>query len=229
MRGVLFEVKGKLAHFRKPDTTSTQMTYPFITPTAVKGMVGAILGIEDFVTKDKIGVQILNPVKTVAQQLSMLGNDGGTMFNRPTSIELIINPAYRIYYAGEENVDLLITSLEKNHSVYHTYLGAAYALTTPLLIETYQDVKPVDWVDNYLETKAVVPTVLIKELQLSNKHHFCRAGGFLYEYKGNRTFDKSIDFIYEQEGKVISFLPSNGSVEIDAKIASFQGEVVCLF
>lgn len=63
----------------------------------------------------------------------------------------------------------------------------------------------VDLADNYLESKAVVPTVLIKELKLSDKYHFCRAGGFLYEYKGNRTFDKSIDFIYEQEGKVISF------------------------
>ena len=75
MKVIIFDVKGKVAHFRRPDTTSTQLTYPFITPTAVKGLVGAILGIEDFITNDKIGIQVLNPVRAVAQQMSMLGKD----------------------------------------------------------------------------------------------------------------------------------------------------------
>jgi len=40
MKGLAFDIKGSIAHFRRPDTTATQMTYPFITPTAVRGLVG---------------------------------------------------------------------------------------------------------------------------------------------------------------------------------------------
>jgi CRISPR-associated protein Cas5h len=95
MKGLAFIIKGSIAHFRRPDTTATHLTYPFITPTAVKGLVGAILGISDFVTRDKIGIELLHPVRTVAQQMSMLGKDGGGVFNRPTTIELLVNPNYQ--------------------------------------------------------------------------------------------------------------------------------------
>ena len=63
MKGLAFDVLGTLGHFRRPDTTATQMTYPFITPTAAKGLVGAILGIEDFVTSDRVGIELLRPVR----------------------------------------------------------------------------------------------------------------------------------------------------------------------
>ena len=134
MKAVVFDIKGKIAHFRRPDTTVTQLTYPFITPLAAKGLVGAILGITDFVTKDKVGIQLLSPVRTSVQQLSMLG-EGGT-FNRPTTIEYLVNPSYRIYYVGNEYVHELYSSLKKQQSVYPTYLGVAYALTFPQLIDT---------------------------------------------------------------------------------------------
>ena len=105
MKVVVFDVKGDIGHFRRPDTTATHLTYPFIPPTAVKGLVGAILGIEDFVTNDKIGIQILSEVNMVSQQMSMLKM--GNTFNRPTTVQLLINPAYRIYYSGDEYVDEL--------------------------------------------------------------------------------------------------------------------------
>ena len=47
MKALIFEVKGTIAHFRRPDTTATHLTYPFITPLAAKGLVGAMLGITD--------------------------------------------------------------------------------------------------------------------------------------------------------------------------------------
>ena len=128
MKAVVFEVKGAIAHFRRPDTTATHLTYPFITPLAAKGLVGAILGITDFTTRDRVGIQLLNGC-TSAQQLSMLGKDSGNTFNRPTTVELLVNPAYRIYYVGDEYVDELAESLRNRRYVYHTYLGVAYAIT----------------------------------------------------------------------------------------------------
>ena len=51
----------------------------------------------------------------------------------------------------------------------------------------------------------------------------------MYKYKGNRVFEKSINFIYEQEGKSISFIPTFDSSLIDAQIAYFRNELICLF
>lgn len=228
MKGLAFDIKGSIAHFRRPDTTATQMTYPFITPTAAKGLVGAILGIEDFVTQDKIGIELLNPVRTVAQQMSMLGKDAGSAFNRPTTIELLVNPSYRIYYSGNEHTERLLDYLVNEKAVYLTYLGTAYALTKPVLYQTYSEVSYITETDEKaIEVKTVVPTALIKEIVLQTDRYYCRAGGYLYEYKGNRTFEKSIDFLYEKDGKTISFIPKMDTL-LDLKLAKFGEDLICL-
>jgi CRISPR-associated protein Cas5h len=227
MKAVVFDVKGTIAHFRKPDTTSTQLTYPFITPTAIKGMVGAILGIEDFVTRDKVGLQLLSPVRTVAQQMSMLGKDGGTTFNRPTTIELVINPAYRIYYVGEEFAEALNQSLQAGHAVYPPYLGSAYALTWPRWKSTYNQVELVRSSEP-VETSTVVPSRIIKELILQEGYHYSRAGGFLHQYKGQRIFEKSIDFIYERNGRSVTFIPHQNMDE-NIELARIGEKIVCLY
>lgn len=41
---VVFEVRGELAHFRRPDTLGTHATYPFPTRTALRGLIAAVLG-----------------------------------------------------------------------------------------------------------------------------------------------------------------------------------------
>lgn len=228
MKGLSFIIKGSIAHFRRPDTTATQLTYPFITPTAVKGLVGAILGISDFVTRDKIGIELLHPVRAVAQQMSMLGKDGGGVFNRPTTIELLVNPSYRVFYTGDEYTEDLIQFLYQEKAVYTTYLGAAYALTKPMLDQVYDNVQYLSAVEGrILESKTVVPTIVIQELILKPDHYYCRAGGYLYEYKGNRTFEKSVDFIYEKDGKPISFKPKEDDL-LDVRLAAFGGNVICL-
>lgn len=230
MKGLAFDVLGTVGHFRRPDTTATQMTYPFITPTAAKGLVGAILGIEDFVTSDKVGIALLRPVRIVSQQMSMLGKDPGKTFNRPTTIELLVNPGYRIYYTGEEYTEKLLEFLRQGKAVYSTYLGAAYALTKPVLYRIYQEVTYPEVEDREIEPKTVAPTALIREIVLKEDRYYCRAGGFLYEYKGGRTFEKSVNFLYEKDGRPIAFIPKTNRevMLLDLKLAKFEEDWVCL-
>lgn len=223
MRAVVFNIKGKIAHFRRPDTTVTQLSYPFITPLAAKGLVGAILGITDFTTEDKIGIQLLNPVRTSVQQLSMLG-DGGT-FNRPTTVEFLVNPAYRIYYAGEEYVDELYDKLRNNAAVYPTYLGVAYALTFPELIGYFENVEVVNNEIN-IETSSVVPIPAIGELIFEDNHYYNRAGGFMKDYLGNREFEKTVSYIYENNMKSIKFLYQPNMEE--CLVTKIEGESICI-
>jgi len=229
MEAVVFDLKSDLAHFRRPDTTSTQLTYPFISPTAVKGIAGAILGIEDFTTRDKIGIQLLHPVKTVSQQMSMLGKDSGSTFNRPTTVELVVKPFYRIYYAGDEYVRDLYRFLSKGRAVYPTYLGSAYALTKPVLQAYYEHVEPLREWSEPLRTRCVVPTRLVKEMKFEPERYYSRAGGFMLVYKGSREFEKSIDFVYERNGDAITFLPDKRQISDELQIVQIGDETVCLF
>ncbi|WAA09833.1 CRISPR-associated protein Cas5 [Fervidibacillus albus] len=225
MKIVIFDVKGKIAHFRRPDTTATHLTYPFITPTAAKGLVGSILGITDFITSDKVAIQLLHPVSTSAQQLSMLGKDAGNAFNRPTTIELLVNPAYRIYYGGHEYVDDLIDRLKSGHSVYHTYLGVAYALTKPELVDICHSNE--DMIETIVQTPTVIPTNIIDELLLEENRYYQRAGGFMLEYKGKRIFEKSISFLYERDGNSITFQRKK-DIEGEILLTKVKGDVICL-
>ena len=223
MKVVVFDVKGQVGHFRRPDTTATHLTYPFIPPTAAKGLVGAILGIEDFVTKDMVGIQLLSEVNMVSQQMSMLKM--GNTFNRPTTVQLLINPAYRIYYAGEEYTDELEKRLKNKQSVYHTYLGSAYGLTTPIYRET---MNLENWnSDHEFQTaKTVMHVSAIDEIKVEEGLYYQRASGFMLEYYGERTFGKSIDFIYEQKGKGIVCKPQTNKENYT--MLDLDGEIVCL-
>ena len=226
MRGIAFDVKGSVGHFRRPDTTATQLTYPFITPTAAKGLVGAILGITDFVTDDRVGIELLHPVRTVAQQLSMLGKDPGISFNRPTTVVLLVNPAYRIYYTGEEYTEALIAALSAEQAVYATYLGVAYALTKPLLHKVYSRVETAFATGSEIESKSVVPITMIERLVVCPSRYYCRAGGYLRQYRGGRRFEQSVDFLYEKDGKPICFIPYKEVV--DFQLSVFGEDLICL-
>jgi len=223
LKVVVFDVKGDIGHFRRPDTTATHLTYPFIPPTAVKGLVGAILGIEDFVTNDKIGIQILSEVNMVSQQMSMLKM--GNTFNRPTTVQLLINPAYRIYYSGDEYVDELEERLKNKQFVYHTYLGSAFGLTTPIYRMT-KDLSEIESIDGWMKCKTVVPIHDIKEVKLVDGYFYQRASGFMLKYYGERTFGKTVDFLFEQKGNCVIFKPAD---KIDNCILrDSDGETLCL-
>src|SRR3954466_15183032 len=100
---VVFDLRGELAHYRRPDTFATHASYPFIPRTALRGLIGAILGEEYRAEGDvlpaeaRCGLRLLSPVRTIAQEVSLhgkrwLGSGEDASFHRPTSIELIVQP-----------------------------------------------------------------------------------------------------------------------------------------
>ena len=46
MEIALLKIKGRWAHFKKPETNNNPLTHDFITKTALIGMMGAVLGVE---------------------------------------------------------------------------------------------------------------------------------------------------------------------------------------
>src|SRR5438874_2008423 len=163
-RVVAFDLRGPIAHYRRPDTLGTHATYPFIPRTALRGLIAAVLGLsgsELLPAEGRTGVTLRGPVRTVAQELSLHGKKwvgAGTndSFHRPTSVELVVNPDYRAFYAGPR-LDELADRLEKRQSVYHTYLGSAFCLTVPDEVEV-QHAEPMDPRAGPVTCATVVPS-----------------------------------------------------------------------
>ncbi len=103
---IVFDLRGPLAHFRRPDTLGTHATYPFITRTALRGLAASILGLPAVPSEVRCGIRLLAPVRTVVQELTMHGktwvaaSGRADSFHRPTAIELVVQPHYRIFYKG---------------------------------------------------------------------------------------------------------------------------------
>ncbi len=233
---IIFDLRSELAHFRRPDTMGTQATYPFITRTALRGLAASILGLEMLPPDIRCGIRLLSPVRTVAQEMSMHGKtwvSGGDekSFHRPTAIELVVKPHYRIYYIGQF-ADELDHRLQMNQSHYHTYLGSAYCLTFPKWVMTLPSVELLKLSGTEAITCAsVVPAEAIKHLPPPEPgSEYARVGGVLREYLGDRCFRGTLTFLYEVNGGPLRFMPVEYSADDFWHFYQLHSEgIVCLW
>lgn len=79
MRGISFELKGKMAHFRKYYSNSTALSYMVPPITTVKGIIAGLLGYERdtyykiFSQENcKVSIMILAKIKKVTQTMNLL-------------------------------------------------------------------------------------------------------------------------------------------------------------
>jgi CRISPR-associated protein Cas5h len=232
MELLVFDLRGPLAHFRRPDTTNTHATYPFIPYTTVRGLAGSIIGLPDFKGKAMVGIRLMSPVRTSVQQMSMLGKGwlggGGSDLNRPVAIELLVAPHYRIYWAGD-HLTALKDFVSTGRSHYHTYLGSAFALTFPQYIGTdkysrfYPAKQPVN-------CSSVIPLTAVEKVIPTPGAQYGRVGGMHCDYYGDRKFGPTTNVLYEITGKTIKFIPKenkNAGGYIFVKLE--QDEIVCLW
>lgn len=131
-RLLIFDLKGKLAHFRKFYTSSSSLSYSFPPRTTITGLIAGMLGkerdsyYEDFaVNKCKIALSIRKPLRKIMQTVNYIRTkkeDGYTTSRKviehfierqiskyPTPLELIVPQkfndeiVYRIYFCCEGN------------------------------------------------------------------------------------------------------------------------------
>jgi len=233
---IIFDLRGELGHFRRPDTMGTHATYPFITRTALRGLAASILGLEILPSEVRCGIRLLSPIRTVAQEMSMHGKtwvSGGDekSFNRPTAIELVVKPHYRIYYTGPL-IGELDQRLQMGQSHYHTYLGSAYCLTFPKWVMTLSSFEPLKPSGTEAITCAsVVPAAAIKHLLPPEPgSEYARVGGVLREYLGDRCFRGTLSLLYEVNGGPLRFIPTEYSADDLWHFYRLHSEgIVCLW
>ena len=235
---VVFELRGPLAHYRRPDTLGTHASYPFIPRTTLRGLIAAVLGLEAQLDQDPLppearcGLRLLRPVRTVTQQLSLhgkkwIGAGPNESFHRPTTIELIVEPHYRVYYRGPLADDLALRL--RKQSSFHTYLGSAFCLTFPEKVEV-MSAESVSAAVERITCSTVVPSAAVARLDPETNQQYSRVGGLLREHIGGRRFRGTLSVLYEMSGHPIRFMPTHSDSNTFWEFLRLPGEeVVCLW
>ena len=153
---VVFDVWSNFAYFRRPYTTTNALTYNFIPRSSIEGLIGAILGIQitevsDKLSNSKIGLGILNPIKKIPFSTMHTHTDfwsemqaylkGKTVkkknFRARVSLELLVEPKYRIYFSDPNLGKELEERLKKHETIFTPYLGTSTMLADFTYIGTF--------------------------------------------------------------------------------------------
>lgn len=148
MRTLVFDIWGPYAHFRKPYSPMSPVSFPFPPPPTVLGIVGAILGLgkEEYHEaldwpKVRVGVALRAPVKIFRAAINLLNTKDGTdKYFRPKAgtdnfriqipYEFLKEPSFRIYLAAlpEAMANQLSNTLKAGQTSYTPSLGLAQCL-----------------------------------------------------------------------------------------------------
>lgn len=124
---------GRFAHFCAPYTNVYRLTQPCPTKTAIMGFIGSVLGIEkdDLSLYEEIqcGVEICSEYRTVSMPYLTRQGFPGSAANKEssrTSVEVIVNPKYKVYITANDDLLLKIHELmDQQKPVFTPYLGLA--------------------------------------------------------------------------------------------------------
>ena len=187
MKVVSFRLWGRFAHFRKFWTTTSSLSYPFPPPTAVRGILVAILGFSkrEYIEKTrpfKVAVEILKPPKVIKLGLNFLNTKKLTiryknfirnrqkngLLHTQTLVEVLKEPEYRIFVTSEDATLLgtLEETLKRGENHYTVSLGWANFLANFEYEDSYS-CEPVETTD---EVRTVISVSCVQSLEFEENH-----------------------------------------------------------
>ena len=221
MNIVVFDIWSDYGHFRRGYTTTSPLTYPFPTRTALAGIIAAILGMERDSYYDVLGegnslfaLQILNPIKKVTMNQNLvdtkqgyfLWDNGGQRTQIP--FEYLKDPHYRVFVwlRDAELFDKLCDFVRQRKTTFTLYMGITehIAQFSPyrggcLRAERRRN-----------EKKAIIHSIgpLPAKINVSSLGDsiigYAKVPGF-FEGK-NRGVKKYLEFYYEETGKPLEVI-----------------------
>jgi len=214
----LFEMWGDYAFFRRGYTTTSPLTYPFPTRTALSGLIAAMLGLErdsyhDIfgVTNSAFALQIVNPVKKIRIKQNLIDTKTGFYLwdndgqRAQIPFEYIKDPKYRIYVSLEGQLfDHLIDLLKEHKTLYTPYLGISECIAN-FKYEGIFEVNEQKTNGSVIEISSVIPVnddIEIKP-EPGKRYGKITMPGFMDK---DRIVHKFLSFIYEDEGKTMKMI-----------------------
>jgi len=139
-----FNIWGRYAHYKKIFATTSALSYAIPSKTAMYGYVGAVIGLDKFDNNYlkqfepdacKIGLQVINPIIMQRISTNLHPHNNGlikaTHNRKPTTIEYVYYPKYRVYFTHTNNeiYKQLKENLQNHQSFYTPTLGLANLLS----------------------------------------------------------------------------------------------------
>lgn len=158
----VFEVTGSIAMFRRPYTTTSSVSYPVPTPTALAGLISAIIGISNggneragsaiywkHLKGTQLAIRLLAPLKWRTESINLWNvKNAAKSPHIQVKHQFINHPHYRIYVHGGVEEQLRNQLINKSF-IYTPFLGVSYALAEVKYKGEYslETVNPNDTVD----------------------------------------------------------------------------------
>lgn len=191
---LIFELKGDWGHFKKPFSSSSPLTYPFPPPTALYGVIGAVMGWtrREYLKRARelsigVSVEVISYRKTRMGFLWLSTKQGETEYLRVgligklgkdgypklssgrtrVSLELLRKPHYRIgvISSNKEFLDELGFNLKRKRFYYTPYLGLTEFIAA-LDWQGRRELREARLTDNRLiKTYQVVPAKLVRKME----------------------------------------------------------------
>lgn len=223
MKLLIFDLVGKMAHFRKIDMNSSSMSYSFPPRTTISGLLAGIIGLErdsyyEVFSTDQcqIAVSVRSPIRKIIQTINyMLINTPNDLNNSKGHTQIpvefilpeggITNLRYRIYFThkDQEIYQMIKKRIKTNRFVYPPYLGLSELLGQ---IEWVAEVEG-KWIESedptQIHTIARIKQLKERTLQISGETQFYKEY-MTRELTNDRTIQEADYYLYEKNQRLIS-------------------------
>ncbi|SHO50563.1 type I-B CRISPR-associated protein Cas5b [Anaerocolumna xylanovorans] len=223
MKCICFKLKGDYGHFKPYYTTSSPTTYSLMPPTALYGLIGAVLGFpkEDNLYYSKleeaglkVGIGLLTPLRKTSMSTNLVNTKGnfwvptGRNTNgvrTPTRYEYVVGQEYLIFVSMTDEILLekLADRLKEHRFAYSISMGLAGLLAEVELI-AYEEAYQLNQKD-YIELDTAVS---IEELTgensigINGEIQYCRER-YVKRFSDNRIPAEYVDALFATNGKKI--------------------------
>jgi CRISPR-associated protein Cas5h len=216
MKGVVFDIEGRFAHFRKFYTNSSSLSYSLPPRTTVEGLIASFLGYERDsyyvkMSSEKLHIAVKKnlPTRSITQTLNYIKAISVSKINAPdehtqipfeviTGCDDEYKVSYRVYAASDEDyMDELQDRLVQNKFVYPPSLGTVFfqgSVENVRLCEIFPEEK-----DGYVKISSAISAEEIEEIKFGEyqlvKERMPR------DFGTDRQVKKSGSYIFDQRGK----------------------------
>jgi len=195
--------------FKKYFTNLSPLSFPIPPPTAIRGMLGAIMGIgrqeaPEYFADTRIALGLASPVRKVTVPINLIKTTSPTHFSRfvarkPTTVEFVRKARYRLYLhlPDSDKHQGLFEKLSRHHSVYTLSFGNSESLANYTFCgeETVRATE-----SGHTELNTIVPSQLVRELKnIENMELFTVTLPLVMN--NQRVVERYSEFIYERKGK----------------------------
>ncbi|ABS60789.1 type I-B CRISPR-associated protein Cas5b [Fervidobacterium nodosum] len=217
MEFLVFDIKGKFAHFRKFYTNSSSLSYSIPPRTTLEGIIAAILGFErdsyyEILNAQKlnIGLKKATPTRKIIQTLNYIKAKTPSNVYDPDEhtqipFEIITSNDKVIYRVYVNHVDQTIMEdleyrLKNNKFCYIPYFGVApFNISIDLKGKFQAEPK---FSEDFVKVSSVIRRNLISSLKVEEEVILLKEK-MPRDFSRERTVIEMEDYIFEESGKAI--------------------------